>query len=161
MQPASRRIQHAGAVKASDEDRERTVARLRSHYAAGRFAADELEERVERTCRAATRGELWGLVWDLPRVPSRRGAWSRVAHVNRAALRLHAGAYASVNGTLVGIWLLTGEGSFWPAWVLLPGTVMLGWHVAATRHLRRRLEDARARSLDSAGPDSSGILGAG
>jgi hypothetical protein len=75
--------------------------------------------------------------WDLPRIPSRRGAIARLEQVNRAALRWHAAAYGSINGTLIGTWALTGEGRFWPAWVLVPGTALLGWHALGTRRLGR------------------------
>jgi len=41
----------------------------------------------------------------------------------RRDLGAHVVAYVVVNAMLVGIWLLTGGGYFWPAWV------MLGWGV--------------------------------
>ena len=47
---------HRGAVRASDAERERTVAELRWHYACGRLSPEELEERVARACSARTAG---------------------------------------------------------------------------------------------------------
>jgi hypothetical protein len=63
----------------------------------------------------------------------------------RAALKYHATTYVAVNGTLVGVWELTGQGLFWPGFVLAPMTVVLGFHGAVSRWLRRRLRITRAR----------------
>jgi hypothetical protein len=71
---------------------------------------------------------------------------ARLAQINRRALRWHAAVYGSVNGALVGTWALTGEGPFWPAWVLVPGTALLGWHLLGTRRLGRALSRGSARS---------------
>jgi Domain of unknown function (DUF1707) len=53
-------------VRASDEDRERLVAELKEHCAAGRLTLDELPGRVERAYAAATLAELEELTRDLP-----------------------------------------------------------------------------------------------
>jgi hypothetical protein len=53
-------------VRASDEDRERVVAALKEHCAAGRLTLDELPGRVERAYAAATLAELEELTRDLP-----------------------------------------------------------------------------------------------
>ncbi len=47
-----------GGVRASDADRERAVACLKRHYAAGRLGTEELERRVQRAYEAEWRGEL-------------------------------------------------------------------------------------------------------
>ena len=50
----------------------------------------------------------------------------------RRDLANHAVAYAVVNAMLVGIWVITGAGYFWPAWVLLAwgvGLVLNAWDV--------------------------------
>jgi hypothetical protein len=154
MAPAHRRMLPVPAQRASDEERERTVERLRNHYAAGRMEAHELEERIERAYGATTRGELWAVQLDLPRIASRRGVMARIERVNRAALRLHAAAYGTVNGSLIGVWALTGEGSFWPAWALVPGTALLAWHVAGTRRMAR----AR-RASGNGGPPGRHLYG--
>jgi hypothetical protein len=63
------------AVRASDEDRERVVAALKQHCAAGRLTLEELPDRVERAYAAATLKELAQLTDDLPgRLPVRREA---------------------------------------------------------------------------------------
>jgi hypothetical protein len=127
-----------GRVRASDEDRERTALSLRAHFAAGRLGAAELEHRVARAYAAQSRGELAELLSDLPSQRLSRAA-RRFYRGQRTLLKYHAAAYVSVNGTLVGVWELTGHGAFWPAWALAPMTVMLGSHAAASRWLRNRL----------------------
>lgn len=58
-------------MRASDEDRQRTVDELRRHCAAGRIDVDEYASRVERALGASTLEELDGIRADLPmmRVP--------------------------------------------------------------------------------------------
>ena len=55
-----------GGVRASDTERERAVAALKRHYAAGRLSTDEFERRVKRAYAAEWRGELRSLMRDLP-----------------------------------------------------------------------------------------------
>jgi hypothetical protein len=144
----------AGSVRASDGDRDRTAAALRAHYTSGRLSESEFEERLTRVYAARFRSQLAPLLRDLPS-DRRARAWRGFYRWQRQALKYHAAAYVSVNGALVGIWALTGEGAFWPAWVLAPGTVMLGWHAAASRMLRRSLglsPDRDRPRLDRAQP---------
>ena len=54
------------AVRASDSEREQTVAVLQRHFADGRLAQAELEERVSAAFAAQTRAELRDLAADLP-----------------------------------------------------------------------------------------------
>ena len=56
-------------VRASQDERERVVDRLRTHAGEGRLELDELEHRVEAALSARTRGELNALLHDLPRLP--------------------------------------------------------------------------------------------
>ena len=56
----------AAAVRASDSEREQTVAVLQRHFADGRLAQAELEERVSAAYAAQTRAELRDLAADLP-----------------------------------------------------------------------------------------------
>ena len=116
---------------------------MRRHYASGRLGEEELEERLARVYAARMRSELHAVLADLPRDLRGRGLRG-FYRWQRAALRYHAAAYAGVNGSLVGIWALTGEGQFWPAWVLAPGTAMLGWHAAGSLLLRRSLRTDRS-----------------
>jgi hypothetical protein len=58
-------------LRASQDERDRVVERLRTHAGEGRLELDELEERVEVALRARTRGHLAALLRDMPRVPNR------------------------------------------------------------------------------------------
>jgi hypothetical protein len=117
---------------------------LRVHFAAGRLEEGELEHRVAQVYAAQTRRELARLVSDLP--ADRLGRAARGYYYGqRAALGYHAAAYTAVNGTLIGIWELTGQGLFWPAIALAPTTAALGFHAASSRWLRRRLNVAKRR----------------
>ena len=42
------------------------------------------------------------------------------------------GGHLLGNGTLIGIWELTGGGPFRPAWALVPTTGMFVWHAGVT-----------------------------
>ena len=124
--------------RASDVDRDRCLRDLRAGYAAGCLSERELERRAGCALRASTRIELWALTVDLPRV--RIARWAGVAQrVDRAMLRAHATAYTATNGSLVGLWAVTGEGTFWPAVVLVPWTPLLASHAWSSRAVRRVL----------------------
>ena len=58
-------------LRASDADRERTVAALRHHAAVGRLTVEELDARSERAYAAATITELAELQGDLPTLATR------------------------------------------------------------------------------------------
>jgi hypothetical protein len=58
-------------LRASDADRERSVAALRHHAAEGRLTVEELDERSERAFAARTLRELAELQADLPAVATR------------------------------------------------------------------------------------------
>jgi hypothetical protein len=109
-------------VRASDAERETVVTRLREHAAAGRLEVDELETRVGDAYAARTRGDLAGLLADLPSggraaAPAARAA-ARGRHA-RDDVAHHLRAYVLVNLLLLVIWAATGAGAFWPGWVLL------------------------------------------
>ena len=53
-------------IRASDQDRARTVAALERHTGAGRLTLDEFTERVDAVCAARTLAELGAVVGDLP-----------------------------------------------------------------------------------------------
>ncbi|MGH3377349.1 MAG: DUF1707 SHOCT-like domain-containing protein [Actinoallomurus sp.] len=55
-----------GELRASHEDRDRAVERLRVAAGDGRLSADELDERLETALTARTYGELEALLTDLP-----------------------------------------------------------------------------------------------
>ncbi|MBO0810611.1 MAG: DUF1707 domain-containing protein [Microlunatus sp.] len=55
-----------GAQRIGEAERSATCDVLSAHFAAGRLTADELEQRLALTLRAATVSELWQLTADLP-----------------------------------------------------------------------------------------------
>jgi hypothetical protein len=58
-----------GGIRASDDDRERTVEVLRDAYAAGRLDPDEFDQRTTAAYSAKTWGGLRDLTSDLPAGP--------------------------------------------------------------------------------------------
>jgi hypothetical protein len=53
-------------MRAGHAEREAVAAELREHYASGRLTLDELNERLDKTFAAKTRGDLDELMRDLP-----------------------------------------------------------------------------------------------
>jgi hypothetical protein len=53
-------------IRASDDDRQRTVAELERHAGAGRITLDEFAERAQVAHGAQTLGELAAVTYDLP-----------------------------------------------------------------------------------------------
>lgn len=139
-----------GSVRVSDADRERTAGLLRAHYAVGRLDLDELERRLERAWAAVYRRDLRALLRDLP-LDLRMHAVRRFYRFQRQALNVHAALYGTASTAAVGTWTLADGGAFWPAWIALPGAVLLGWHAAGSRALRRTLEDDRRRARPELG----------
>ena len=107
------------ALRASEDERERTAAMLRGHCQLGRLSIDELAERLGVAFAARTHGELDALLGDLPAQAPQATAATRSRHVRTFLL---------VNALLVGIWLLTGAGYFWPMWPFL------GWGIGLAAH---------------------------
>lgn len=56
----------AARLRASDAERDAVVTELGEHLKDGRLQPDEFDERVGRAVNARTRGELDGLLTDLP-----------------------------------------------------------------------------------------------
>ncbi|MEU8183381.1 DUF1707 domain-containing protein [Micromonospora sp. NPDC049044] len=56
-------------LRASDDDRNRVVAELHKHTAAGRLTLDEFSERAGAVWTARTLGDLAALTRDLPVLP--------------------------------------------------------------------------------------------
>ena len=134
-------------VRASDVERERTVAQLHRGYAAGRLNVAELERRVARAYTATWRSELRDLTRDLPfELPiDRRKVATGVDRFRRALLRFHAWSYVTFNTVLVSMWAWGGGDEFWPAFSIVPGGALLLWHNKGSKAASRRLERARER----------------
>jgi hypothetical protein len=87
-------------LRASYEDRDRTVEILRVAAGDGRLTAAELDERVEAALTARTSGELAALTADLPAVPGQADA---VAAQAKDLVRLD---YQGGNATRRGQWVV-------------------------------------------------------
>lgn len=129
-------------ILASELDRDRCTAVLREAHAAGRLDHDELEERLALVLAARTTAELRGARRGLP-ASAPRPAPGTLRRVQRAALGVHATAYAGSNGAAIGVWALTGEGLFWPALLLIPTTGLLAAHAASGPLIRRAWRGAK------------------
>ena len=131
-------------TRASDAEREACARTLRDHAALGRLEVHELEERLGRAYGARYRSELGALLRDLPR--DRRGPVVRTLdRIDKLVLRAHAVSFATVNGSLVALWAVTGQGDFWPAVTIAPWSVALAWHAGGSWSVRRMLRGGPRR----------------
>jgi hypothetical protein len=109
-------------MRVGDAEREAAAAELREHYASGRLTLDELNERLDKAFAAKTRGDLDGLMRDLPS--------ARPRAVGASAGEPGAGWSGSGSG-----W--TGPGSGWTG----PGSGWTGpgggWGASAGRQAGR------------------------
>jgi hypothetical protein len=131
------------AARLSDAARARALGALKTHYAEGRLSTEELEARVEHISRSRTRSEAAAHLRDLPLRGVRWLILGRVRRLQRAVLRVHVLTYLTANASLLGVWALTGLGVFWPAWLLIPSSALLGWHFVLSRRLSRALGRGR------------------
>jgi hypothetical protein len=53
-------------LRIGDAERDQVTTALHDHFAAGRLSRDELDERLDSTLSAKTRGDLRKVTWDLP-----------------------------------------------------------------------------------------------
>jgi hypothetical protein len=106
-------------LRVADADREQLVDELREHALAGRLSSEEMEERIGRAYSAMTRRDLDALRADLP-VSSTSVALALRKRKGQLRRRLvqEAGGGLGVSAVCVGVWLASGSGSFWPAWVI-------------------------------------------
>jgi len=119
-------------LRASDAEREETVAALREHAGQGRLDLSELSERLDRAYESRTRAELAAVVDDFPRIlPAARRESARAAE--RRELAGHVRAFVLVNVLLLVVWAATGAGYFWPMWPLL------GWGIGVAARGRHAL----------------------
>lgn len=122
-------------LRASDVERDAAATELRIHAAAGRLDVDELDERISAVLTARTRADIGGALADLPETPPAIDPAN--AHESHGL-----NAYLAVMVLLVGIWLLSGGGHFWP---LYPA---LGWGLPLL--MGRRSEQAAPGALTHA-----------
>ncbi|WP_433127272.1 DUF1707 SHOCT-like domain-containing protein [Micromonospora sp. CA-240977] len=79
-------------LRASDDDRNRLVAELHRHTAAGRLTLDEFSDRAGAVWTARTLGDLAALTRDLPALPHPTTDSDPVEHGRRELLMLFAAA---------------------------------------------------------------------
>ncbi|HTY96046.1 MAG TPA: DUF1707 domain-containing protein [Solirubrobacteraceae bacterium] len=123
----------------SPSERDRALGALKQRYREGRLSTEELEALVERVYRTVRRSEIAAYVWAMPLLTVRWLALRKVRRLQSTVMRFHVATFATINATALGVWALTGEGTFWPAVVLLPTTALLAWHAVLSRRLTRAL----------------------
>ncbi|HUA11932.1 MAG TPA: DUF1707 domain-containing protein [Solirubrobacteraceae bacterium] len=129
------------ASRPGDGERDLALEGLKVGYATGRLTCDEFEARAERVLRARSRGELALGAGAAPLGFAARHWLIRLARrAQRALLRAHAALYATFSAAVVAVWALTGAGAFWPAWLVVPGAAILGWHALVSRKISRALD---------------------
>ncbi|MFG2052228.1 DUF1707 domain-containing protein [Micromonospora sp. NPDC048935] len=79
-------------LRASDDDRNRVVAELHRHTAAGRLTLDEFSDRAGAVWTARTLGDLAALTRDLPPLSAPAVGAHPVEHGRRELLMLFAAA---------------------------------------------------------------------
>jgi hypothetical protein len=140
-------------LRASDQERERGVAEIREHFAAGRLSEEELDERVQAVYEARTQGELQALRADLPALPATREQEraelvQRRRHLQRQLLQQTGGAMGAFV-ICTAIWFATGaHGMFWPVWIALAVVIPLvrnGWRLYGPAPELDRVEEELAR----------------
>ena len=149
-------------IRASDADRDRTVAALREHLAAGRLTTEEFDERLDKVYAAKTLGELKDLMADLPEtgleqpadvslpgaagsapLPGQRSGGPVEAGGGRfsPAWRAAWGSWLGISLLFFVIWLISGaSGGLWFLWVPgILGVLLLGrWLTGAPAHGEHR-----------------------
>ncbi len=156
------------AQRASDDDRQRVVTRLRDAAGRGVIDLDELEERVGAVYASRTLPELADLTRDLPAAQEEATTSPPRAHQHEPSalqndgFRHHLTVYVLTIGMLIGIWALAGFGHFWPFYPAAGWGIGLGSHFMSTNRPRahgenrgdrdrERLERRRDQELRRAG----------
>jgi len=162
--PPSRRVCKDGAVlpylaqpkrsklRASDLDRHQTVEFLSQHAGEGRLTTEELEQRIEQAYAAKTIGDLVAVTADLPADPRATSALRRPAQIStepgrrfRYKLVRQVRRWATIDLAAVLTWMFTGQGRFWPAYVILLSLLAVLFRVS--RYVERGyFERARRRA---------------
>lgn len=124
--------------RASDDDRQRTVTRLRDAAGDGVLDLDELEERIGAVYSAKTLPELAQLTVDLPQprpnvtpAPPPPAKRHPIPALQNGGFQHHLTVYVLTIGMLVGIWMLSGFGHFWPFYPAAGWGIGLGSHFMA------------------------------
>jgi Domain of unknown function (DUF1707)/2TM domain len=125
-------------IRASDAERDATVAMLSDATAEGYLTPEELDERLAAAFGARTIEDLTRLTQDLPPAwqaeRGRRAARAAANRETRGALRRQVATYLGVMAVLVVIWLIAGvTAGAWYPWPIWPA---LGWGIALVARVR-------------------------
>jgi hypothetical protein len=125
-------------VRASDAERDVTLALLSDAAAEGYLMPDEFDERLDAALGARTRGDLTRLTQDLPpewqAERSRQAARAAANREARNAIRPQAVTYLGVMAVLIVIWLIAGvTAGAWYPWPIWPA---LGMGIALVARVR-------------------------
>lgn len=140
-------------VRVSDRDRQLAADRLKSAMDEGRLDLFEYDSRLAQAYQSATYADLDTLFVDLPPTARQTGstlpaAQRRRGPTGRAAapglplpLKILWTIWAAVLAINLVVWTLVSLGNgeanyFWPMWLLVPGTGLLGATVGV-QYLRR------------------------
>jgi hypothetical protein len=138
-------------IRASDTDRDRTVAQLRQHLAEGRLTMEEFSERVDEAYAARTMADLQQVLRELPhvrvnepRTPEQREQAKGKQLKRQRQLRGQVVVFLLVNAFLIAIWAATSVAArelifFWPIFPLLGwglGLAVQFWQVYGEREDR-------------------------
>ncbi|HXW38585.1 MAG TPA: DUF1707 domain-containing protein [Acidimicrobiales bacterium] len=118
-------------MRVSDAERNQVAEKLSQHYADGRLDPGEFKERLDHAMGAKTRGDLSGLMTDLPPLAPPASQTPPHHHRGRAALWFLLGA-------LLVAWYLPWPGAHW-LWVspvpwILALVAFLAWRRSRHRH---------------------------
>ena len=89
-------------MRASDEDRQRVVADLERHTAAGRLTLAEYSERAARVYRSVTHADLVAITHDLPTLAPDRPASREHKHLMVALIV--AAVTIALLGVAIALW---------------------------------------------------------
>jgi Domain of unknown function (DUF1707)/2TM domain len=125
-------------IRASDAERDATVAMLSDAAAEGYLTPDEVDERLSAALTARTIEDLVRLTQDLPpewqAERGRRAVRAAARRKARDAVRPQIAIYLGVMAVLVIIWLIAGiTAGAWYPWPIWPA---LGWGIALVARVR-------------------------
>ncbi|MGV9411278.1 DUF1707 SHOCT-like domain-containing protein [Nocardia sp. NPDC003693] len=106
-------------MRASDADREQIVDRLQAAMDEGRLTIYEYDARLKDVYAAKTYGELEPILADLPAQRNSRAGKLGGDAVPQWVVIMWI-PWVAVGLLVIGIWLATGLGYFWPGWVIGP-----------------------------------------
>jgi DUF1707 SHOCT-like domain/2TM domain len=125
----------AGAVRASDADRDQVAAIVAGAVGKGLLTLVEADERLAKVYAARYVSDLAPITADLPdggRPLAPIDLTARAAA--RASVARHISVYALGVAAVLAIWFFTGAGFFWPAWPIFGFGFGVFAHARAARH---------------------------